>query len=279
MRALLSIVQIVGGFASGSTALVANALKGLAEVTSHLIVLTGRRLARRPPIKEISFSYGRIEAIAALISCSVTPVIGLFLVYISLVRMVEPAQINGHIIVVVAVLVLLTNAIVDWLTRIAGNRSATTHSFSSRELSSALSTAAVASGGALLMLYDIRWVDPFVAAVIASRAVWASVSEVAGTLRSPTLEARPKVDAEAIIRQIKSVDEVESVHHAHFWLLDSQSVALDAHIVVSTTCWQNAEAVRDRIEAMLIRKFGIVHSTLELETPNRELDECHAYGI
>ncbi|WP_276509269.1 cation diffusion facilitator family transporter [Leisingera sp. F5] len=279
MRALLSVVQIVGGFVSGSTALVANALNGLAEMTSHLIVLAGRRLARHPPTKEISFSYGRIETVAALVSCSVIPVIGLYLVYVSLVRMAEPAPINGRIVVVVAVIVLLTNAIVDWLTRMAGKGSATTHSFSSSELSSALSTAAVVSGGALLMLYDIRWVDPFVAAIIASRAVWTSVSEVARTLRSPTLEARPKVDAEEIIRQIKSVDEVESVHHAHFWLLDPQSVALDAHIVVSTTCWQNAEAVRDRIEAMLIRKFGIVHSTLELETPNRELDECHAYGM
>ena len=109
-------------------------------------------------------------------------------------------------------------------------------------------------------------------------SLWFALRGIGEALRSSLLGAPSNLNAVQVVQQIMSVEGVQDIHHLHFWRLPEQGLAIDAHIVVTVPNWPRAEAIRDHIEAILIRKFGVEHSTLEMETPDRELDSCHVYG-
>ena len=68
-------LKLTVGLASGSSALVADALHSLSDLVSDGVTLAGLRAARRPPDEDHSFGHGRYDTITAL-------AIGVFLVVV-----------------------------------------------------------------------------------------------------------------------------------------------------------------------------------------------------
>ena len=64
----LTVAQIVGGIISGSLALIADALHNFSDAISLIIAFAARKIARRPRDAEMTFGYGRVEVVAALIN-------------------------------------------------------------------------------------------------------------------------------------------------------------------------------------------------------------------
>ncbi len=75
----LTIVQIVAGVVSGSLAMIADAIHNLSDAISLIIALAARKLARRPADASMTFGYGRIEVVAALVNYTTLIVIALWL--------------------------------------------------------------------------------------------------------------------------------------------------------------------------------------------------------
>ena len=85
------------------------------------------------------------------------------------------------------------------------------------------------------------------------------------------MEGTPRgLDAEEIERFIADDPAVEGIHHVHVWNIASDMPALSAHVVISgeRTTLHEAQVEGDRIRARVLERFGIEHTTLELE--------CHA---
>jgi cobalt-zinc-cadmium efflux system protein len=116
---------------------------------------------------------------------------------------------------------------------------------------------------------DVEWIDP-----VASLAITALVLVSAWRLlRDAThvlMEAAPRgLDAEEIERFIASDPVVEDIHHVHVWNIASDMPALSAHVVITgERTLHEAQVEGDRIRALVSRRFGIEHTTFELE--------CHA---
>ena len=65
---LLTVAQIIGGIVSGSLALIADAIHNFSDMASLVIAFAARKIARRPPEAKMTFGYGRVEVVAALIN-------------------------------------------------------------------------------------------------------------------------------------------------------------------------------------------------------------------
>lgn len=77
-NALLTLAQIVGGIVSGSLALIADALHNFFDMASRVIAFAARKIARRPADERMTFGYGRIEIVAALINYTTLILVGVF---------------------------------------------------------------------------------------------------------------------------------------------------------------------------------------------------------
>src|SRR5690606_41582201 len=87
---ILTLAQIGGGIFAGSLALIADALHNFSDMASLVIAFAAQKIARRPADAKMTFGYGRIEIVAALINYTTLIIIGLYPVYEGGMRIIDP---------------------------------------------------------------------------------------------------------------------------------------------------------------------------------------------
>ena len=99
VNGLLTIVQVVGGVLSGSLSLIADALHNFSDAGALIIAWVARRIGRKPADGEQTFGYRRVELVGAVINATTLIVIGLYLIYEAVMRVVDPPPVTGRIVV------------------------------------------------------------------------------------------------------------------------------------------------------------------------------------
>ncbi|PRY92095.1 cation diffusion facilitator family transporter [Donghicola tyrosinivorans] len=261
---LLTVAQIIGGVFSGSIALIADAVHNFSDAISLMIAFFARKIARRPANAGMTFGYGRAEMVAALINYTTLIVISLYLAWEGIARMIDPPQIAGWTVVIVAGLALVIDLATALLTLRLSKESANIRAAFIHNLSDALGSLAVIVGGVLVILYDWRWVDPVITLLIAAYILWLAAKEIVPVIRDLMLATPAGLDANDLAGQISGLDGVDGVHHLHVWQMTEQKRAVQVHVVVAGADWPAVAQVRDRVRAMLTGQ-GFDHVTLEME--------------
>ncbi|WP_425046753.1 cation diffusion facilitator family transporter [Primorskyibacter sp. S87] len=274
----LTVAQIVGGIISGSLALIADALHNFSDAISLIIAFAARKIARRPRDAEMTFGYGRVEVVAALINYTTLIVIGLYLLYEAAMRFADPQPVEGWLIVVIAGIALIVDAVTAALTYAMSKFSVNIRAAFLHNVADALGSVAVIVAGTLILLYDWRLIDPLVTVLIAGYILWQSFREIGPVIRILMLGSPPEIETDAVLDTVREIDGVTGIHHAHFWQMDEHRAALDAHVVIAEGRWNDADAVKDRIKAALSDHFDIEHTTLELECARHACDDPSEFG-
>lgn len=261
----LTVAQIIGGVISGSLALIADALHNFSDAISLIIAFGARKIARQPQDAEMTFGYGRIEVVAALINYTTLIVIGLYLLYEAAMRFVDPQPVEGWLIVVIAGIALIVDAVTAVLTYTMSKSSVNIRAAFLHNVADALGSVAVIVAGTLILLYDWRLVDPIVTVLIAGYILWQSFREIGPVIRILMLGSPPEIETRAVLGAVRDIDGVTGIHHAHFWQMDEHHAALDAHVVIAEGRWSDADEVKENVKAELADRFDIQHTTLELE--------------
>merc|ERR1711964_60616 len=252
---ILTVAQIVGGILSGSLALIADALHNFSDMASLVITFAARKIARRPADARMTFGYGRIEIVAALINYTSLIIIGIYLVYEGGMRIIDPPEVKGWWVVWLGGIALAVDALTALLTYSMQKDSVNIRALFLHNLSDALASVAVVIGGTLILLYDMRWVDPAI------------------TIGSPV-----DIDTDAVIVALSNIEGVIDLHHVHFWQMGEHDASLEAHVIIEESAWDQLENIKYRIKQALAQEFNIRHSTLEFEHPDHMHKDAHTYG-
>ncbi len=275
---ILTAAQVVGGILAGSLALIADALHNFSDVASLVIAFAARKVSRRPADARMTFGYGRIEIVAALVNYTTLIVVGVYLIYEGGMRFIDPPEVQGWWVVILGGIALAVDTLTALLTWTMQKGSMNIRALFVHNLSDALASVAVVVGGVLIILYDMRWVDPAITILIAGYILYLAFTEIGGTIRVLMLGSPPEVDTDAVIDAIADVEGVRGVHHVHFWQMEEHKAALDTHVVVGPDRWRDLREIKRAIKSRLQKRFGIDHSTLEFERLGEECDEARRYG-
>ncbi len=260
---VLTFAQIVGGILAGSVALIADALHNLSDALALIIAFAARRIARRPAHPGMSFGYGRAELVAALVNYTTLIVVCLWLGFAALERLVDPPPVEGLTVVVLASVALVINGLTALLTFRLSKESANIRAAFLHNLSDAGTSLAVIVSGLLVLWFDWRLADPLITVFISAWILWHCLREVGPVIRILMLAA-PDGVADADLRDaILGEPGVEGVHHIHLWQIDERRITVEAHLVIAEGA--QAREVLARVKATLARRFGIGHSTFEVE--------------
>jgi cobalt-zinc-cadmium efflux system protein len=274
----LTVAQIVGGLISGSLALVADAMHNFSDAISLVIALGARKIARRPSDAAMTFGYGRVEVVAALINYTTLIIIGFYLLYEAAMRFVDPQPVEGWLIVIIAGLALIVDAATAALTYAMSKASVNIRAAFLHNVADALGSIAVIVAGTLILLYDWRLVDPIVTVLIAGYILWQSFREIGPVIRILMLGSPPKIETRSVLGAVRDIEGVTGIHHAHFWQMDETRAALDAHVVIAEGHWNEADAIKQQIKTALSDRFAIAHTTLELECARHACDAPSEFG-
>jgi cobalt-zinc-cadmium efflux system protein len=277
-NAAFLVVEVVAGFVFDSLALLADGIHMVSDVFALAIALAALALARRPPTDRHTYGFGRTEVIAAQVNGVLLLAAAGAIAIEALRRLDDPHSLDAAGVLVVGVLGLAVNAGSAFgLARAAhGNlnlRAALWHL-----VADAMGSAAVILSACGVLLFDADWLDPVASLLIAVLVVvsaWRILRDATVVL----LEAAPAgLDAAAVRASLEEADGVEAVHHVHVWSLGSEQAALSAHVVLrGPLSLHDAQVRAGELKADLADRFGIVHSTLEVECHACLDDETHAH--
>ncbi|MGP6087518.1 cation diffusion facilitator family transporter [Antarctobacter jejuensis] len=262
---LLTVAQVAGGILSGSLAMIADALHNFSDAASLIIAAWARRIARRPADSDMTFGYGRAEVVAALINLTTLIVIGLYLAYEAVMRFLQPQEVIGWLVIVIATVALVIDLVTAALTYRMAQDSVNIRAAFLHNLADAMGSVAVIVAGGLIWAFGWFWVDPAITLLIAGYILWMAWSEIGGVIRILMLGSPPRMVPENVLRTAESVEGVEGLHHAHVWQVDEHAAALQAHLVIASGEWHRADAIKDSVKIRLKEAHGLTHVTLEME--------------
>lgn len=262
-------VEVAGGIAFGSLALLADAAHMATDVVVLAVAFAALRMTQRPPTERHTFGFARTEVLVAQVN-GLLLFAGAVVVIIEAVRRFgSPHDISAGGVFVVGLLGLVVNVVsaTALLRNAHGNinmRGAFWHLFADALGSIAVIIAAIGVG-----VFGAEWLDPvasIVISVLVIGAAWQLLRDAGRVL----LESVPKnLDVAAVRDALAAEDGVEAVHHLHLWTTGSEQAALSAHVVLGgPISLHDAQLRAGELKRMLASTFGIEHSTLEVE--------CHA---
>jgi cobalt-zinc-cadmium efflux system protein len=267
LTAAIFLVEVAGGLAGGSLALLADAGHMLTDVAALGLALFAGWMATRPARGRRTFGWQRAEILAALANGVVLVLIAAATIFEAVRRLSDPPEVAGRITLAVAVVGLAFNLMSGAVLMRSGSglnvRAATRHVLADAAASFGVIVAAV-----LILAFDWQAADPIASLVIAVlilTSAWAIVREAVDVL----LEAAPAgIDVERMGQAMAHVDGVVEVHDLHVWTVTSGFAAVAAHMTVEPEA--EPSLVRRRTAEMLRIHFGVEHSTLQVERQGAE---------
>lgn len=260
------VVEVLGGLAFHSLALLADSAHMLSDVAGLLIALIAQQLVDHRASARHTYGLQRAEVLGAQANGVTLLVVAGWVIFEAVRRIGAPVEVAGGGLLVVAVLGLAVNVGSAVMLGRAVDRSLNMRgAFVHMAIDAAGSVGAIAAGIAVVV-WHANWVDPAVSIFIAGLVLWSAW----GLLRDTTqvlLEGTPRgMDPAAVEAALAGTDEVEAVHHLHLWNLASDVPALSAHVVLrGEVTLHDAQESGERLKALLEDRFGIAHATLELE--------------
>ena len=263
---LFLAVEFMGGLLFGSLALIADSAHMLSDVVALGIALTAQTLMVRPASSRHTFGLQRAEVVGAQLNGIILVAVAGWIAFEAVGRWSNPSEIRGGGVLVVALCGLIVNIGSAALLARARGRSLNMHGAFLHMAADAAGSVAVIVAGLAALLWDAEWVDPAASLLIAGLILVSSWRLLRDTTHVLMEGVPANIDLRAVESAIAADDAVREVHHVHLWTLGSDVPSLSAHVVLNRDLsLHEAQEEGDRIKAMLGERFGIGHSTLELE--------------
>jgi cobalt-zinc-cadmium efflux system protein len=262
LTVIFFLVEAAGGFVSGSLSLLGDAGHMFRDILALLISLSAVNISRRLPTKKRTFGFHRIEILSALLNGILLVGVGVWMILEARQRLRSPRPVEDVVMLIVALVGLAANIYVAY--RLHGSRDLNIRSAFIHVLTDAVSSLAVILAAVLIMLTGKTVFDPILSIAI-SLIVIVSAFGVIRDSAVILLEFAPRgVDFDQVIRDMESVEGVESVHHVHLWTLCSNINVIDAHIYTKEMDMARVEVMKAALKRRL-EKYDVRHATLEFE--------------
>jgi cobalt-zinc-cadmium efflux system protein len=277
LTALYMVAEAVGGWMTGSLALMADAGHMLADVAALALALIAMWFASRPATPSKTFGYYRLEILAALINGVALVLISFLIFFEAYQRWSEPPVVRSGLMMLIATGGLIINLACAWILHGDHKDDLNMRGAWLHILGDALGSVGAILAGALMSLYGWYTADPLFSSLIGLLIIWSSWHLIRDSTNI-LLEGTPAhINLAAVENAILQTEGVEDVHDLHVWTITSGREALSAH-VIHVEAISQAELLKE-LRAKLADRFGLDHLTIQMETSDFE-DEtfhfCHA---
>jgi cobalt-zinc-cadmium efflux system protein len=255
--------EVVLAVVAHSLALLADAAHMLVDAAALGLSVWAARLALRPAGGRMTFGLRRAEILAAQANGLTLLVLGLAIVVDGALRLSAPPEVRGGVVVGTAVAGALVN--VAALRQVArANRDNLNVEGSFRHLLTDLyAFAGTAVAGLVVWTTGFDRADPIASLLVAASMLYAAWPLLRASGRI-LLEGAPEgLVPDEIAAAMRSQRGVESVHDLHVWEISSGFPALSAHVLVERG--EDCHRIRRELEAELQRRFGLEHTTLQVD--------------
>lgn len=257
------LAEAVGGWWSGSLALLADAGHMMVDALALALAFIGARLALRPADARRSYGYGRLEVLAGFVNALTQFVLVGFIAYEAAVRLMHPGAILSGVMLAVAVAGLLVNLLVLRVLHGHAHDDVNMAGASLHVLGDLLGSLGAVLAALAVRFLGWNWADP-VLSLLVSLLLLASAWRLLRKSAHILLEGVPEdLDVGEVERALRHADaSIRDIHHLHVWQLASGSRMATLHARVDEGAGAAAVAA---IHGLLRQRFGILHVTVQVD--------------
>jgi cobalt-zinc-cadmium efflux system protein len=272
LAAVYMLAEAIGGYLTGSLALLADAGHMMSDVAALSLALFAMWLAQRPPTAGHTYGFYRAEILAALANGSVLVAISIFVFWEAIGRLRDPHPVEGPLMIAIATGGLLVN--LASLRILSGGRDQSLNVRAAwlHVLGDTLGSVQTILAGLAIWKLGWNWADPVASILIGVLLIYSSwnlLRQAVGVLMEGTPE---HLDADRVRQAILSVPGVEGLHDLHLWTLTSGREALSGHVVAAPG--ENSTILLATVRSTLHDRFGVDHLTLQVEPRDFEEKGC-----
>ena len=260
--------EIVAGILASSLALLSDAGHMLTDAGAIGLSLLAIRLAARPAGGNLTYGLRRAEILSAQANGAALVVLAVLVVYEGVRRLVAPPNVGGWTVLVVALVGIAVNLVATWQLARANRENMAVEGSFQHILTDLYAFVATAIAAGVILGTGFDRADPIASLLVAALMLRSAY----GLLKSSgrvLLEIAPAgMSVEDVGRAIAEHPHVSSVHDLHVWEIGSGFPALSAHVLVHPG--DDCHAIRRELEATLHARFGIDHTTLQVDHADEE---------
>jgi cobalt-zinc-cadmium efflux system protein len=260
----LMVVEVVAGLLATSLALLSDAAHMLTDAGAIALALFAARLARRPATGGFTFGYRRAEILSAQLNGATLVALAVVIVLEGVRRLVEPPEVEGLAVLVVAIVGIAVNLAATMVLAGSERRSLNVEGAFQHVLTDLYAFIATAIAGATVLITGFSRADGIAALFVAALMLRSGYGLLRDSGRVLLDAAPPSLDPEEIGKLLAAQPHVVEVHDLHVWEVTSGFPTISAHVTVGAGC--DTQAHRRELAELLRERFGISHSTLQVET-------------
>lgn len=262
----ISIAEVIGGIFANSLSLLSDALHNLSDAFALFIAWVANKISQKKSNENKTFGYKRVEILAALLNAIILIVISIYLFFEAYSRLLNPEEIKGGIMLIVAFIGLGANVGAIFLIQKDARKNLNIKAAYLHLLGDTISSVAVIIGGVLIYYYDIYWIDPlitFLIGIYILKETWHILREAVDIL----MQSAPRnVNIRDIKDQLVKIQGIDNIHHIHVWNLNEKQTNFECHIDLNSDLKvSETSKIKEKVVKLLHDEFDIDHVTIQFE--------------
>lgn len=271
------IAEFIAGFWYNSLGLISDAGHNLGDVASLVLAMLAFRLAKVHPNTKYTYGYKKSTVLVSLLNAVILLVAVGFIITESIEKLFHPRPVDGDAVAWVAGVGVAINALTAWLFMKDKEKDLNVKGAYLHMAADALVSVGVVVSGIVIRYTGWYFIDSLIGIAIAVIIVVSTWGLLRDSLRLSLDGVPGGMNYDQVAHIISGIPGVKSFHHLHIWALSTTETALTVHVVTDNI--GDMEPLKYRLKQEL-KKAGIIHATLELETPGSPCDAgcCEKMG-
>jgi cobalt-zinc-cadmium efflux system protein len=257
------VAEVVFGLLADSLALLADAGHMLTDAAALGLAFFAAWAASLPARGRFTFGFARAEILAAQINGITLVLIALWILYEAIRRLIDPLEVQAGVVTVVALAGIAVNLAVVWILSRARRQSLNVRGAYLHITTDLAAFAGTAVAGVLILLTGWDRFDPIASLIVVGLMFYASVELLRESGRIFLEGAPTSAPPGEVGEALASYPGVVEAHDLHVWTVTSGFPSLSAHVLVEPGA--DCHRIRLELERLLRERFGIDHSTLQVE--------------
>lgn len=275
LNVAITVSQVIGGFISGSLALLSDALHNFSDVLSLIISYIAARLGKRKASNFKTFGYKRAEIMAAFVNAATLVVVAIFLMKEAVERLYKPQVIESDLVIWLSLIGIAANGFSVLLLKKDAEENMNMKSAYLHLLTDMMASVAVLIAGILMKYFQIYWIDAALTMLIGLYLIYMGYDLLKESSKVLMLFTPKSVVIQDIVDSICTIEPVKNVHHVHIWQLNEDEVHMEAHIDFKEDIkLSEFDLILEKIEEHVYHKHGINHVNIQ-----PEFNKCDSKNI
>lgn len=257
-----AIIESIGGYLTNSVTLASDAIHMLTDAAGLVIAFFANKISRKAATVNLTFGYGKAEAVGALINCIFTTILTFGLLFEVIKRFFVPVEVGGLGILIVASCAVIINIIISIILYKNSNslnmKAALIHA-----LGDLFASFIAIIAGVTIYFSNFYLADPILSLIMIFVLIQSNYTLIKKSLQVLMSGIPEHLNYEQIGKDLEEIDGVISVHDLHIWYISANTTALSAHVITKNI--HNWQKVLFDCQKMLGEKHNIEHVTLQHE--------------